>query len=282
MIEQAKYAYASVLTIAGSDSGGGAGIQADLKTFAALGCYGTSAITAITVQNTLGVQEIHSVPPAIVAAQIRAVMDDIRPAAVKVGMVHTAALATIIHATLKDYASVPVVFDPVMVSTSGHRLILDDTIAALKMGLFVSADLLTPNIDEAMLLSGRRIESLEDMLDAAELLLKLGCKAVLLKGGHLSGAVVHDVYATAEGLRAVYDAAHVKTANTHGTGCTLSAAIAAQLALGNTFPEAILQAKDYLQQAIEHGKDVTTGSGNGPLNHFFHPRAHQKYSLRRI
>ena len=275
-----RYRYPTVLTIAGSDSGGGAGIQADLKTFAALGCYGTSAITAVTVQNTLGVQAIHSIPAELVEAQIRAVMDDIKPAAVKVGMVHTPELASIIDGTLKSYAGVPVIFDPVMVSTSGHKLILDDTIDALKAGLLVSADLLTPNLDEAVLLCGKRIEKLEDMLEAAELLIKLGCKAVLLKGGHLSGPITHDVYLNAEGDNVVFDATYIETRNTHGTGCTLSAAIAAELALGCSMTQAIERAKNYLSLALEHGKDVHTGRGSGPLNHFFKPEPQHKVRFR--
>lgn len=271
-----RYKYPAVITIAGSDSGGGAGIQADLKTFAALGCYGSSAITAVTVQNTLGVQAIHSIPAEIVEGQIRAVMDDIKPAAVKVGMVHTPELASIINETLKNYPGVPVIFDPVMVSTSGHKLILDDTIAALKAGLIVSADLLTPNLDEAVLLCGKRIKSLEDMLEAAKLLIGFGCKAVLLKGGHLNGPIMYDVYVSTEGFSAVFNAAHIQTRNTHGTGCTLSAAIAAKLALGYSMIQAIESAKSYLSSALEHGRDVQTGAGSGPLNHFFKPEQQQK------
>ena len=263
--------YVRVLTIAGSDSGGGAGIQADLKTFAALGCYGTSAITAVTVQNTLGVKGIHSIPPSIVAAQIRAVLDDIRPSAIKIGMVHTAALAEVISSTLMNYPDIPVVFDPVMISTSGHRLIEDDTVAAIKCGLLKSANLLTPNIDEASLLCGRKIESLADMFTAAASMLDMGCRGVLLKGGHLVGPMMNDVYMDAEGTSQVFSAKAVQTTNTHGTGCTLSAAIAAHLALGLPIVEAIKRSKDYVNAALEAGKDVLTGAGNGPLNHAFDP-----------
>ena len=274
-----QYRYAAVLTIAGSDSGGGAGIQADLKTFAALGCYGTSAITAVTVQNTVGVQAIHSIPAEFVRAQISAVMEDINPIAVKVGMVHTAELATVIHETLKEYPKVPVIFDPVMVSTSGHKLILDDTIAALKAGLVVSADLVTPNLDEAALLCSLEIKSVKEMLNAAEMLLRLGCRAVLVKGGHLRGRVLQDVYVNADGTRSMFKAARIDTRNTHGTGCTLSAAIAAQIALGDQLPLAIKHAKEYLNFALEYGKDVQTGSGAGPLNHFHNPRKQCKIKL---
>lgn len=271
--------YVPVLTIAGSDSGGGAGIQADLKTFAALGCYGTSAITAVTVQNTMGVRDIYSIPPAIVEAQIRAVIDDIHPKAIKIGMVHTAVLAEVIAGTLKDYPGIPVIFDPVMVSTSGHKLIQDDTIAALRSGLFRSADLLTPNLDEASLLCERAIGSLTDMLEAAKLMLDMGCRAVLLKGGHLKGPLMQDVYMAGEGICRVFEAPYIETSNTHGTGCTLSAAIAAQLALGRQPIEAITAAKDYLNLALEHGRYVRTGAGAGPLNHFFDPMKQVKNQL---
>lgn len=271
--------YVSVLTIAGSDSGGGAGIQADLKTFAALGCYGTSAITAVTVQNTLGVQDIHSIPPAIVAAQIRAVLDDIQPRAIKIGMVHTAALAATIAGTLMDYPGIPVIFDPVMVSTSGHKLIQDDTIAAIRSGLFRSADLLTPNIDEASLLCGQPIGSLADMLEAAEILMGLGCKAVLLKGGHLKETLMQDVYMEAGGVSRAFASPYISTWNTHGTGCTLSAAIAANLALGHPMVESISYAKDYLTAALGQGMHVRTGAGAGPLNHFHDPMKQIKISL---
>jgi hydroxymethylpyrimidine/phosphomethylpyrimidine kinase len=227
----------------------------------------------------MGVRDIHSIPPAIVEAQIRAVIDDIHPKAIKIGMVHTAVLAEVIAGTLKDYPDIPIIFDPVMVSTSGHKLIQDDTIAALRSGLFRSAGLLTPNLDEASLLCERQIGSLTDMLEAAELMLDLGCKAVLLKGGHLKGPLVHDVYMANEGICRVFEAPYIETSNTHGTGCTLSAAIAAQLALGRQPIEAIIAAKDYLNLALEHGRYVRTGAGAGPLNHFFDPMKQVKNQL---
>jgi len=270
--------YVRVLTIAGSDCGGGAGIQADLKTFAALGCYGTSAITAVTVQNTLGVTDIHSIPPPIVAAQIRAVLDDIRPTAIKIGMVHTAALAEVITSTLLNYPGIPVIFDPVMISTSGHKLIQDDTVDAIKCGLMKMADLITPNIDEASLLSGQEINSLRNMFEVAHLMLDMGCRAVLLKGGHLKGSMMNDVYVDEGGFSQVFAARHIETSNTHGTGCTLSAAIAAHLAMGHSYVEAISAAKDYLTSALEAGKSVVTGAGAGPLNHGFSPLIQQKVS----
>jgi hydroxymethylpyrimidine/phosphomethylpyrimidine kinase len=271
MQETLKYSYASVLSIAGSDSGGGAGIQADLKTFSALGCFGTSAITAITVQNTLGVFDIHSIPPNIVREQIKVVMDDIKPAAVKIGMVHTAVLAHAIAEVLKDYPSVPVIFDPVMVSTSGHKLIEDETIDALKSALFPLANLITPNLDEAELLTGMKIDGLDEMIAAAKALVLNGCNAVLIKGGHLIGPILYDVFFDREGYQKIFESKAILTCNTHGTGCTLSAAIAAYLTLGYGLPEAVSKARHYLRQALEHGKDVKTGQGYGPLNHFFNP-----------
>jgi hydroxymethylpyrimidine/phosphomethylpyrimidine kinase len=279
MQETLKYSYASVLSIAGSDSGGGAGIQADLKTFSALGCFGTSAITAVTVQNTLGVFDIHSIPPNIVREQIRVVMADIKPAAVKIGMVHTAVLAHSIAAVLKDYASVPVIFDPVMVSTSGHKLIEDDTIEALKSSLFPLASLITPNLDEAELLTGMKINDLEDMKAAAKVLVSNGCNAVLIKGGHLTGPILYDVFLDSGGYQEIFESEAILTYNTHGTGCTLSAAIAAYLTLGNELPEAVFKARLYLRQALENGKNVKTGQGYGPLNHFFNPEKLIQYEL---
>lgn len=274
-----KYKYVAVLTIAGSDSGGGAGIQADLKTFSALGCFGTSAITAVTVQNTLGVSGIHSIPPEIVQAQISAVVDDIRPGAIKIGMVHTAALAHAIAQTLRHYPDVPVVFDPVMVSTSGHKLIEDDTVSALKETLLPLAHLVTPNLEEAALLTGRSIQSLPEMLEAAGMLLDNGCKAVLVKGGHLKGPVMYDVLKTSDGRSQIFESSPICTTNTHGTGCTLSAAVAAFRALGHDLPAAVIKGRQFVLAALEAGKDVKTGAGPGPLNHFFKPEKLFKYEL---
>jgi hydroxymethylpyrimidine/phosphomethylpyrimidine kinase len=265
------YQYPSVLTIAGSDSGGGAGIQADLKTFSALGCYGTSAITAVTVQNTLGVSGIHSIPAAIVQGQIIAVMDDIKPAAIKIGMVHNAEMAIAISDTLTAYTSTPVIFDPVMVATSGDKLIKEDTISILKTVLFPMMTLITPNLDEAEILTGQRITSVEEMRRAAKILLQTGCAAVLLKGGHLKGKKLYDVYTSAQGDEQTFESDYIDSENVHGTGCTLSSAIAAYLALGKDLPVAIEQARTYVHEAILYGKDVKTGQGHGPLNHFYNP-----------
>lgn len=272
-----KYKYASVLTIAGSDSGGGAGIQADLKTFSALGCFGTSAITAITVQNTKGVTGIHSVPPSIVRDQIIAVMDDIQPLAIKIGMIHTAELALAVATVLKNYA-VPVVLDPVMVATSGDKLIQDDTIDIIKKELFPLSHLITPNIDEAQILSGIAIHTLQDMRAAAQII-RSGTHAVLLKGGHLKGATIYDLYLNSKGEETVFESDYINTTNTHGTGCTLSSAIAAYIAQGYSWTEAITLARKYVHEAIAHGKSVKTGEGNGPLNHFYHPQKLITYDM---
>lgn len=266
------YRYPAVLTIAGSDSGGGAGIQADLKTFSALGCYGTSAITAVTVQNTCGVRGIHSIPPSIVQDQIRAVMDDIKPAAIKIGMVHSAELAKAIAQTLHEFSWVPIVLDPVMVATSGDKLIEDSTIEILRKELFPLAKLVTPNLDEAQILSGMLIKNLEQMKAAAQKIMETGCGSVLVKGGHLKGARLYDVFLRQDGTQRVFESPSIESKNTHGTGCTLSSAIAAHLARGMDLEEALQHSKDYIHQAIESGKEVKTGAGHGPLNHFFNPQ----------
>ena len=274
-----KYKYPVVLTIAGSDSGGGAGIQADLKTFSALGCFGTSAVTAITVQNTLGVSAIHSVPPEIVGGQIKVVLEDIRPNAIKIGMVHSAELALAIAAALKDYPAIPVVFDPVMVATSGDTLIENGTITTLKQVLFPLSALVTPNLDEAALLAEMEINTVDDMEAAAKKIISCGCNAVLVKGGHLKGKQLFDVYLDKSGRKQIFESEAIDTNNTHGTGCSLSSAIAAFTARKLDLIPAIAEAKIYIQHAIESGQDVKTGEGNGPLNHFFNPEKLIKYEL---
>jgi hydroxymethylpyrimidine/phosphomethylpyrimidine kinase len=274
-----QFKYIAVLTIAGSDSGGGAGIQADLKTFSALGCYGTSAITAVTVQNTLGVTEIYSIPAGIVQGQVRAVMDDIKTAAIKIGMVHSAELAMAIADVLKNYPGIPVIFDPVMVSTSGHRLIENDTIATLQKELFPIAKLVTPNLDEAELLAAMKINTVGDMKEAASRMISAGCNAVLIKGGHIKGADLLDLYLDKNGFEKIFHSATIATPNTHGTGCTLSSAIASFIALGEEMVMAIEKAKKYVHQAILSGQHVKTGEGQGPLNHFFEPQQMIKYEM---
>ncbi|MFT5118090.1 MAG: hydroxymethylpyrimidine/phosphomethylpyrimidine kinase [Kiritimatiellia bacterium] len=275
-----KFYYPSVLTIAGSDSGGGAGIQADIKTISALGCFASSALTAVTVQNTLGVTGIHSVPAEVVRDQIKAVMDDIEPSVIKMGMIHSKELAIVVAETLQQYPTVDVIFDPVMVAASGDVLIEDDTIIVLKECLFPLASVVTPNIDEATILSGLSIKNVDDMREAAHRILKTACKAVLLKGGHLQGNTLFDLYIDQSGKQLLFTSDAISTPNIHGAGCTLSAAIAAYRATGYAIEDAVQHAHGYVHDAIEHGKDVTTGKGNGPLNHFYNPKKLIKHKLK--
>jgi hydroxymethylpyrimidine/phosphomethylpyrimidine kinase len=259
--------YPRVLSIAGSDSGGGAGIQADLKTFSALGCYGMTAITAVTAQNTLGVTAIHAVPVEVLKAQICAVMDDIGADALKIGMLHSPELVRVVAWAIDEYRIERVVLDPVMVATSGDRLIAQETVGVLVSELFHRATLVTPNLDEAALLLGGVISSVAALDDAAARLLALGAHAVLLKGGHLPGDEVVDVLAMrGQELRRL-QSSRIASDNVHGTGCTLSSAIAAGLALGLSLPQAVAEARRYVLQAIASGAHVHTGSGHGPLNH---------------
>ena len=265
--------YARVLSIAGSDSGGGAGIQADLKTFSALGCYGMTAITAITAQNTQGVRAIHGVPPDILRAQIDAVAQDIGVDAVKIGMLASPEVVRVVAQAIRTHRLPHVVLDPVMVATSGDRLIARETVQVLVNELFPLAAVVTPNLDEAALLLGREIEGIDDLDDAVRDLLALGAPAVLLKGGHLKGERVVDLLATRSGLRQRLESARIATHNGHGTGCTLSSAIAAFLAQGHKLPQAVEKARAYILGAIAAGTDVHTGQGHGPLNHGYAPVA---------
>lgn len=263
--------YARVLSIAGSDSGGGAGIQADLKTFSALGCYGMTAITALTAQNTLGVSGIHGVPPEFLKAQIRAVVEDIGVDAVKLGMLHAPEVVEVVAWAIDHYKLDKVVLDPVMVATSGDRLIAAETVQVLVRELFPRAIVVTPNLDEAALLIGHAIDGVDALDDAASELLALGARAVLLKGGHLPGDDVVDLLAEADGERLRLSSERIASRNLHGTGCTLSSAIAAHLALGYALPEAVERARGYVVAAMAAGADVKVGAGHGPLNHGFAP-----------
>jgi hydroxymethylpyrimidine/phosphomethylpyrimidine kinase len=263
--------YPTVRTIAGSDSSGGAGIQADLKTIAALGAYGASVLTALTAQNTQGVRAIHPVPKEFLKQQLEAVLDDLTVDAVKIGMINTVEAAVTVAEMLDRYKPKFVVFDPVMVSTSGSRLIEDETIAILWKELFPRVDLITPNLDEGQILISRKIDSVELLKEAAEEMVRKGCKAVLLKGGHLVAPTLSDVFARQNEETLTFESEHIETGNLHGTGCTLSSAIATCVALGNSLPEAIIFAKEYISGAIEAGKNVKTGHGPGPLNHSFSP-----------
>jgi hydroxymethylpyrimidine/phosphomethylpyrimidine kinase len=263
--------YARVLTIAGSDSGGGAGIQADLKTFAALGCYGMSAITALTAQNTVGVQGIHAVPASFLKAQIQSVMDDIGVDALKIGMLHEPAIVAVVAWAIDHYNIRHVVLDPVMVATSGDRLIAQETVQVLVRELFPRVTVVTPNLDEAQLLLGHPIADAQALNAAAQGLLAMGAQAVLLKGGHLLGDEVVDLLVQAKGPTRRLASSRIPSRNVHGTGCTLSSAIAAHLALGHHLEESVTLARDFILNAIAQGAEVGTGQGHGPLNHGFAP-----------
>jgi hydroxymethylpyrimidine/phosphomethylpyrimidine kinase len=270
--------YARVLTIAGSDSGGGAGIQADLKTFAALGCYGMSAITALTAQNTVGVQGIHAVPASFLKAQIQSVMDDIGVDALKIGMLHEPGIVEVVAWAIDHYNIRQVVLDPVMVATSGDRLIAQETVQVLVRELFPRVTVVTPNLDEAQLLLGQPIANAQALDAAAQGLLAMGAKAVLLKGGHLVGDEVVDLLVQAKGPTRRLASSRIPSRNVHGTGCTLSSAIAAHLALGHGLEEAVVLARTFILSAIEQGAQVQTGQGHGPLNHGFAPQPLRRFA----
>lgn len=278
--EVLEFEYPRVLSIAGSDSGGGAGIQADLKTFAALGCYGMTAITALTAQNTLGVRAIHGAPPQMLREQIDAVVEDIGVDAVKIGMLHGADIVQTVAEAIDRHGLEKVVLDPVMVATSGAVLIENPAIEALVRELFRRAAVVTPNLDEASLLVGRPLNTEHDMQAAARELLAMGAHAVLIKGGHLAGDLVSDLLLTRGGEAHWMRAPRIHTANTHGTGCTLSSAIAAHLALGANLLEAVQAAHAYVRAALQAGARVRTGAGSGPLNHGYAPRAMRLKPLR--
>ncbi|MCW5238506.1 bifunctional hydroxymethylpyrimidine kinase/phosphomethylpyrimidine kinase [Verminephrobacter eiseniae] len=271
--------YARVLSIAGSDSGGGAGIQADLKTFSALGCYGMTAITAITAQNTCAVTGIHGIPPEMLKAQIDAVVQDIGVDAVKIGMLHSPAVVRVVADAIRSHRLPQVVLDPVMVTSSGDRLMAQETVGVLVQELFPLAVLITPNLDEAGWLLGRSIDGVPALEQAAQDLLRLGARAVLLKGGHLPGAQVVDVLAVQGAPLLCMQSPRIATHNGHGTGCTLSSAIAAHLALGRPLPQAVEQARSYILQAMAAGAQVTTGHGHGPLNHGHAPLVQQSFAV---
>ena len=267
--------YYTALTIAGSDSCGGAGIQADIKTMSALGVYAASAITAITVQNTKGVYGIQNVEPEIVKGQIEAVMEDIHPDAIKIGMVNDCDTIRAIAETLKKYQESfqHLIIDPVMVSTSGCRLMQEDALDVFITELLPLATLLTPNIPEAEILANRKIENAEDIKAAAAAISKLGCRYVLIKGGHFDGEEKIDYLFEDGKQKTSYRGISVNTRNTHGTGCTLSSAITSYLAREMDMNTAIAMAKTYLSGAILAGKDIKIGEGHGPVNHFYEPKS---------
>lgn len=256
------------VTIAGSDSGGGAGIQADLKTFSALGVYGASVITALTAQNTLGVRAIHDAPPDFIAAQIDAVFSDLEVRAVKIGMLSRVATIETVANGIDRHRMRNVVLDPVMVAASGDRLLAQDAVAALRLMLIPRALVITPNLPEAAALLDAPIAKDEaEMQVQARALLKLGAKAVLIKGGHGESAESVDLLVDAGGVVRLA-APRVPTANTHGTGCTLSSAIAAELAKGRALADAVRAAKTYITAAIKAADRLKIGKGRGPVHHF--------------
>ena len=256
----------TALTIAGSDSGGGAGIQADLKTFAAHGVYGCSAITAVTAQNTLGVLQWQALPTDLVTAQIEAVAGDIGADAVKIGMLASAAIVEAVAAAIVDLELPQVVVDPVMVAKGGDRLLLEDAVAAMRAELLPRAHMVTPNAPEAEVLSQMAVTTVAQMHQAARAILELGPRVVMVKGGHLDGPESIDVVCTRDGDFEIR-MPRLFTRNTHGTGCTLSSAIAANLALGLDDRTAIERARQYLDGAMKHAPDI--GHGHGPLQHFW-------------
>ena len=267
--------YIPVLTIAGSDSCGGAGIQADIKTFSALGTYAMSVITAVTAQNTLGVRAIQIQPSDVITSQIRAVMEDIPPKAIKIGMVGNSSAVVAIADALRSYDVENLVVDPVMVATSSDRLMEEDSLVTFIQSLIPLATLLTPNIPEAEVLAKMTILNVEDMRVAALKILDYGCFAVLVKGGHLAGEYKPDllVWRDAAGVASerLFTYPTISTPNTHGTGCTLSSAIAAFLARGLKLEDAVAEGREYLQRALVAGSDVLLGRGHGAVNHLFDP-----------
>jgi hydroxymethylpyrimidine/phosphomethylpyrimidine kinase len=253
-----------VLIIAGSDSSGGAGIQADIKTVTVLGGYAATAITAVTVQNTLGVKAIHTIPPKIVEAQARAVLDDIGADAIKTGMLGDRIMVEAAAGILEHAAHIPAVIDPVMVAKGGHALLADQAIGAMKALLIPRAALLTPNAPEAEALTGIVVDSVDAMRKAGVILLSMGARAVLVKGGHVPGDRVTDVLMTADG-EALFEAERIDTRHTHGTGCTLASACAVGIARGLSLELAVATAWGYVQEAIRNAPGL--GQGHGPLGH---------------
>lgn len=255
-----------VLIIAGSDSGGGAGIQADIKTVTALEGYAMTAVTALTAQNTLGVFGVEGVPPAFIRQQIELVLDDIGADCIKTGMLHNAEVIETVAATLEARApDVPLVADPVMVAKGGAALLEADAVDALKSRLLPRAALLTPNLPEAEVLTGLTVRSPDQMKDAGTAILDLGCSAVLVKGGHLVSDRIIDLLMTAEGHIETFESPRIETDQTHGTGCTLASAIATGIAQGLPIPVAIGRARDYVREAIRRAPGL--GGGHGPLDH---------------
>jgi hydroxymethylpyrimidine/phosphomethylpyrimidine kinase len=284
MINNSQAAHPIVLSIAGSDPSGGAGIQADLKTATAFGVYGAAALTSLTVQNTRGVADIHPVPPGFVADECRAVLEDLQVGAIKIGMLATPEIAAAVAGVLTEHPGIPVVLDPVMIATSGDRLVTRETTAVIRSQLVPQAHLITPNLPEtSTLLDCATPATIDEMIKAAQELRELGAVAALVKGGHLdqdqhdqdqsdrTGRRSVDVLADSEGIER-YDDDWIATVNTHGTGCTLSTAIACRLAAGVPLRSAVRDAKDFLLGALRAGADLSVGAGRGPVDHLWQSR----------
>lgn len=262
---------AKTLSIAGFDGSGGAGMQADLKVFSALGSYGMSVLTALPVQNTQGVKYYHEIPTEAISQQLEVTFEDIVPDTIKIGMLFNAQIIEVVANFLKKYAShIPIVLDPVMVSKSGHILLLPEAVETLKNQLVPLATIITPNLPEASVLTGITAQKPEEMYRVSKQLLQLGPQAVLLKGGHLPGQHASDLYHHCDGTQTWLHAPKIETNNTHGTGCTLSAAIAACLSLGLDLLESCRLSKRYLHQAIIASQNEKVGHGAGPVHHFYH------------
>lgn len=262
--------YKRVLSIAGSDPSGGAGIQADLKTFSACGCYGATAIVAVVDENTVGVSGVHPIPVSFVAGQIKSVLDDIGTDAIKIGMLHSSELICTVKETLLKYNIRNIVLDPVMVATSGDKLLQDEAIQTLKNELIPHVRVITPNIPEAEILLGEKIERQEDLPIIVKDLSFGRSVSVLLKAGHLTNDELIDVFYNAETDEVIHlSSKRIKTLNTHGTGCTFSSAIAAYLAHDLPLNEAVVKAKEYMNRAILAGAEYSIGKGHGPVHHFF-------------
>lgn len=265
--------YPTALTIAGSDSGGCAGIQADLKTFSSLGVFGTSVITAITAQNTTEVRAVEILSSPIIKKQIEAVLDDIVVDVVKTGMLPSVEIIETVASIIDRYNLPTIIVDPVMVATSGTRLVSSSIVSAFRDYLYPRITLITPNLPEAEALSGIEIHSEKDMYTAAEILLAQGCPAVLIKGGHSQSPNSTDILFAVNKEPIRFSVPRIDSCNLHGTGCTFSSAIAAHMALGHDLEDAIRLAKNYISSAIDAGQNIIIGKGSGPVNHFFEPQS---------
>lgn len=268
---KSPYKYHKVLTIAGSDSGGAAGIQADIKTFSAIGCYGMSVITALTAQNTMGVQGVFGIDSSFVKQQLESIFSDLKPDAIKIGMIFSSELAYTISRFLKNYPEIPIVFDPVMVATSGDVLIESETILTIKQELFPLSTIITPNMDEAAILAEIPVQDVNDMKIAAQKMREIGCKNVIVKGGHLKESELTSILIHQDKTITEFRHPKLHTKNINGAGCTFSSAIASYLAIGFSLLESVELAQKFVYNAIEQGQNSITGHGNGPLNHFFDP-----------